>query len=204
MEAARRRPAARAAILAAAAELIAANGVAGTSISEIIHRSGTSAGALYHHFGSKERLVLEVGRNAVAVPLSLIMATTDGLAPAGLFAAALDQVAQNENTAVLLFQICAGARSDPALDELLRTEVLTMRAAVQTFVSAWCDDQGTGVEPGDIVDSIIGLVIGYAVQRAVGLNPDHERYRRAGLRSISAACLGVATPVAGTSGDQGG
>lgn len=197
VDATRRRSTARAAILSAAADLIAAHGVAGTSISEIVNRSGTSAGAIYHHFGSKERLVLEVGRSAVAVPMTMIMATTEGLAPAGLFEAALDQVAKNENTADLLLQIWAGARSDPKLDELLRTEVAAMRSGVKMFVAAWCLEQGIGVDPAEIVDSMIGLVIGYAVQRGVGLSPDHERYRRSGARLISAACLGAATPLAG-------
>ena len=114
MDESRRRPAAREVILRAATELIRVNGVAGTSISDVITRSGTSAGAIYHHFGSKERLVLEVGRNAMAVPMTMIMATATDLSPDALFAAALDRVGEDEHTPELLLQIWAGAKSDPS------------------------------------------------------------------------------------------
>lgn len=191
MDEARQRPAARAAILAAAAELIARKGVAGTSISDIVARSGTSAGAIYHHFGNKERLVLEVGRTAVAMPMALIMATTLGLAPAGLFEAALRQVARNEGTAELLLQIWAGARSDPALAELLQSEVTAMRANVESFVAGWCQQHGSG-DPAAIVEVLMGLTIGYAVQRGLGLRPELDRYCRTGSALVAEASAGLA------------
>ncbi len=43
-------------VLVSAAELFDAYGFAGTSISRICERAETTAGALYHHFGSKEGL----------------------------------------------------------------------------------------------------------------------------------------------------
>ncbi|MEY2452821.1 MAG: hypothetical protein QOD92_2395 [Acidimicrobiaceae bacterium] len=46
----------RAALLAAARELFAADGFAATGREQIAERAGVSRGALYHHFGSKEKL----------------------------------------------------------------------------------------------------------------------------------------------------
>ena len=46
----------RAALLAAARELFAANGYVATGREQIAERAGVTRGALYHHFGSKEQL----------------------------------------------------------------------------------------------------------------------------------------------------
>jgi AcrR family transcriptional regulator len=47
-------------VLVSAAELFDMYGFAGTSISRICERAGTTAGAVYHHFGSKEGLAQAV------------------------------------------------------------------------------------------------------------------------------------------------
>ncbi len=185
MDESRRRPAgAREAILRAATELIRVNGVAGTSISDVITRSGTSAGAIYHHFGSKERLVLEVGRNAMAVPMTMIMATATDLSPDALFAAALDRVGEDEHTPELLLQIWAGAKSDPSLWALLLREVATVKASIIVFIGGWCADHAPGTDPGVLASAMMSLVTGYAVQRSLGLEIDQEAYRRFGADMI--------------------
>jgi len=50
----------RAAILDAAERLFSENGVEGTSVRDIIRVAGVNLGAINYHFGSKERLALEV------------------------------------------------------------------------------------------------------------------------------------------------
>lgn len=50
----------RAALLRAARELFAANGFVATNREQIAERAGVTRGALYHHFGSKERLFRDV------------------------------------------------------------------------------------------------------------------------------------------------
>jgi AcrR family transcriptional regulator len=53
------RPAARDRILEAAYELFARNGIQAVGVDEIIRRSGVAKATFYHHFASKDDLVLE-------------------------------------------------------------------------------------------------------------------------------------------------
>lgn len=180
-----KRPGAREAIIAAATELIRLHGVDGTSISDVIAASSTSAGAIYHHFGSKERLVLEVGRTAMAVPMSMIMQTSAGLSPAELFAAALDRVTEDEDTPELLLQIWAGAKSDPGLWRLLISEVGTVRGSIVTFIGGWCTEHAPGADPAAVANILMGLITGYAVQRGLGLEVDPHAYRDLGVQLLT-------------------
>ena len=50
----------RRALLVAARELFGAKGYAETSLDEIVHASGVTKGALYHHFSGKEKVFLAV------------------------------------------------------------------------------------------------------------------------------------------------
>ncbi|MCC6498240.1 MAG: TetR/AcrR family transcriptional regulator [Propionibacteriaceae bacterium] len=203
-----RTPSVRAAILEAATDLIRIHGVAGTSISDVIARSGTSAGAIYHHFGSKERLVLEVGRNAVARPMMMVMQTSVGLSPTHLLDAALAQVGRDEHTPELLLQIWAGARSDIPLSRVLRTEASGVRAGIRAYLAAWCAENAPTADPDSIVDLITGLVMGYAVQRALALNSDPDAYRAlaSGLLDavIEAAHRGPTPAAVAEQSDSGG
>ncbi|MGC3995270.1 MAG: TetR/AcrR family transcriptional regulator [Propionicimonas sp.] len=190
----RRAPGAREAILGAATALIRDRGVAGTSISDVIAASGTSAGAIYHHFGSKERLVLEVGRGAMAVPMGMIMSTSTGLSPVELFEAALSRVSEDDTTPELLLQIWAGAKSEPLLWELLKGEVSTVKASIVSFIQGWCLANAPAADASSIAHVIMSLITGYAVQRGLGLGVDHVAYRDLGVRMLTAALEG--TPAA--------
>jgi len=55
-----RGEATRAALLAAAARVFAAAGYADASVDEIVDQAGTSVGTLYHHFGSKAELYVQL------------------------------------------------------------------------------------------------------------------------------------------------
>ncbi len=190
-----RSPNARDTIIEAATELIRVHGVVGMSISELIATSGTSAGAIYHHFGSKEGLVLEIGRNAVSAPMAMLLRTTPGLSPVDLFEAALAQVAQDERTPELLLQVWAGAKSDPLLSTLVQQEAAAMRAAVRSVMAAWCAEHSPDTDPDNLVDVTLGLVMGYAVQRALALIGDPDAYRELGARLLTAALETGATHV---------
>jgi AcrR family transcriptional regulator len=66
-------------IRAAALELFAARGVAGTSMRAVAARAGVSLGLVVHHFGSKEALAAEVDREVVARFDAALSASGDSL-----------------------------------------------------------------------------------------------------------------------------
>lgn len=167
---------ARQAILDSAAELIRERGVAGTSISDVVARSGTSAGAIYHHFGNKEELILEVGRATIARPLGMILETTMGLDPAGILRSALGRVAEDEGLAELLLQLWAGAQSDPALYALLNAEGRGMRRLVVQYLDFWVTQNAPDLDANTLADVLLGLVMGFAVQRALAFDTKLAAY----------------------------
>ncbi|MEA5118724.1 MAG: TetR/AcrR family transcriptional regulator [Propionicimonas sp.] len=183
----RQTAAAREAILEAAADLVRTHGVVGMSIADLIARSGTSAGAIYHHFGSKQAVVLEVTRRAVAVPMASVMSTptSAGLSPAHLLEAAITRVVHDETTADLVVQVWAGASSDPELHEVLHSEGLGIQAAVATVVSDWCAQHEVDADPEGLASVLIGLVMGYAVQRALLPGTDREAYVATGQQLLN-------------------
>lgn len=176
----------RDAIIEAATALIRVHGVAGTSIADVIAASGTSAGAIYHHFGSKERLVLEVARSAMAIPMQMVMDTATDLAPGDLLTAALDRLAEKRDLPGLLLQIWAGAASDPRLQLLLGGDAVTAKEMVVGFVGQWCSAHAPDTDPVELAEIILSLVVGSAVQGALGMAPD-PGYRDAAARVLSAA-----------------
>jgi AcrR family transcriptional regulator len=178
---------ARQAILDATGELIRLHGVAGTSIADVIARSGTSAGAIYHHFGSKEQLVLEVGKGAIAKPMAMILRTQPGLAPADILRSALARVAEDEGLAELLLQIWAGAKSDPALFALMREEGTAMKDLVIQFMRSWCAKNAPDADPKNLADLLLGLVMGFAVQRALTFGTDLDTYADIGAQVLAGA-----------------
>lgn len=165
----RQAAAAREAILEAATELVRVQGVTGMSISDLVARSGTSAGAIYHHFGSKQGVVLEVARTAIARPLELVLGTPSeaGFSPAQLIRAALAQVVKNEKTSEVLLQIWAGAYADPELAGLLKSQGVGIRAMLLALARTWCEANAPTVDPEGLTEVMIGLVMGYAVQRSL-------------------------------------
>lgn len=183
-------PSVREAIIEATTELIRTKGVAGTSISDIVARSGTSAGAIYHHFGSKERLVLEVGKNIIARPMEMVLSTNPDLSPTRLFEAALSQVARDHTTPELLLQIWAGAKSDPELGRLIQGHATTVRVTVRTIMAAWCADNSPTTDPEDLVDLVLGLVMGYAVLRAMSFDRPPDAYEEFAKRLVETAVSG--------------
>ncbi len=161
-------------ILDAAAELIRAKGVAGTSISDIVSASGTSAGAIYHHFAAKQDIVLAVSLRAIAEPVSIALAATGPVSPSQLFLLAADRVAGEANTRAMLVQLWAGAAADPTLRDVMAASGDGFAVGVAAHVSAWCEERG--LDPVGTARLVIGAVIGLAVQESVFLDFDRQDY----------------------------
>lgn len=164
----------RQAILDAAAELIRTKGVVGTSISDIVHASGTSAGAIYHWFASKQEIVLAVGQRAVGEPVALATASTGPVSPGRLFRLAAQRVVEEGPTSALLVQVWAGAAADPLLRDLLLSHGEGFHAGVARHIEDWC--QTRGLDPVVTAQTVVGAVIGMAVQDNVFPAFDRDAY----------------------------
>jgi AcrR family transcriptional regulator len=101
----------RAEILACAARLFASSGSAGTSLKDVAEACGILPGSLYHHFESKEAILLE-----------LLIGYQSELEAAG--AAALERLARDDTTAGIVGQVMGLAA---AIAEIARRH----RAALQ-------------------------------------------------------------------------
>lgn len=164
----------REAILDATAELIRTKGVAGTSISDIVQASGTSAGAIYHSFSSKQDIVLAVSLRAIDQPVTIALAATGSVSPAELFALAAERVAAEPTTSAMLVQIWAGAAADAKLRDLLATHGEGFYAGVAAHVTEWCDARG--LDATEVAQAVVGAVIGLAVQGSVFGDFDRRAY----------------------------
>lgn len=182
----------REAILEAAAELIRTRGVDGTSIADVIAVSGTSAGAIYHHFGNKHGVVLAVAQRSVAKSLASAMREpgSEAVSPASLFVAATRHVAREQGTAELMVQVWSGAVADPDLKRYLMREIAGLHTAVALFIGAWCREHGVEADAHALAETIAGLVVGFAVQRAMFDDFDEAGYVAMGGRLLDAVAPG--------------
>mgnify|MGYP001821669573 FL=1 len=98
----------REAILEAAEELFAERGFAGTSVRDIVRVSNSSPPSLYHFFGSKENLLVELvtdryNRYCDGLENALARASTPFEVCKGFFECALTNFAQEPKSAMFLF-----------------------------------------------------------------------------------------------------
>ncbi len=159
--------ASREAILNAAEMLIRERGVGAMSVADIIAASGTSAGAIYHHFESKQDIVLAIAERALARPIQAAIQDTGPVTPAELFRLAAARVAAEAETAPVLLQIWAGAAADERLRDLLRGRAAGLPMGVAAHVEQWCETHGY---PGDsvaVASLLVGLVMGLVIQSSL-------------------------------------
>lgn len=168
----------RQAIIDAAAELIRSCGVPGTSIAEIIAASGTSAGAIYHHFSGKQAIIVEVAHQVLRWPLTALDAYADDPAsPAELFGYAVEALRYEPELAELLVQLGAGALTDDSLGRLLRGEFSLLRDRLRQTLRQWAQLNGTsGDRVSGLEQMLVGLTMGYATQSALVDDFDPDAY----------------------------
>lgn len=169
----------RQAIIEAAAELIRTRGVQGTSVSDIIAESHTSAGAIYHHFPNKQAVVVEVTRAALAWPLRALSDYLDRPAsPAEILAFALDAHALAPDLGNLLVQLVSGANTDDELGHQLRLELTRLRDSVERTIQAWAKAHQIPAERvAGYTQLMMGLAYGYVSQRIMVQEFDESLYR---------------------------
>lgn len=126
----------REAILDAAERLFAERGFAGTSVRDIVRDSHSSPPSLYHFFGSKENLLVELVADRYASYCDALEAELESATSAfevckKLLDFTLTNMEQQPHTAKFLFSIMFGPQQDipkePLRDLLVRWELIVHR-----------------------------------------------------------------------------
>jgi TetR/AcrR family transcriptional regulator, transcriptional repressor of aconitase len=177
--------ASREAILNAAETLIRELGVSATSVADIITGSGTSAGAIYHHFESKQEIVLAVAQRALARPIEAAVRETGPVTPAELFRLAAKRVAAEAETAPLVLQVWAGAASDVRLRALLRDRAGGLPAGVAAHIEEWCTSHGYADDSVAVASLLVGLVMGLVIQASLFDDFVAEDYVTVAVQALS-------------------
>lgn len=166
------------AILNAAARIIRSQGVMGMTVARVVRESGTSAGAIYHHFPNKQAVVMAVARNAIQVPVrALLDYRATPSSPQEVLAFALFALRADRELSDLLVQLGAGAASDDSLGRELREAFGVLRDEVETTLNLWADQEG--VDPArvpDLAQLVVGLTLGFAAQRNLLRSFDEDAY----------------------------
>jgi AcrR family transcriptional regulator len=157
----------REAILNAAETLIRERGVGAMSVADIIAASGTSAGAIYHHFEAKQDIVLAIAERALSRPIEAAIQETGPVTPAELFRLAARRVAAEAETAPLLLQVWAGAAADERLRDLLRDRAGGLPVGVAAHVEEWCVTHGHEADSVAVASLLVGLVMGLVIQSSL-------------------------------------
>lgn len=177
--------ASREAIINAAETLIRERGVGAMSVADIIAASCTSAGAIYHHFESKQDIVLAIAERALAKPIEAAVQETGPVSPADLFRLAARRVASEAETAPLLLQIWAGAAADPRLRDLLRDRAGGLPVGVAAHVEAWCSGHGYHGDSVAVASVLVGLVMGMVIQASLFDDFDADSYVELAVEALS-------------------
>lgn len=179
----------KAAIVDAAAELIRSRGVQGTSIADIVAASGTSAGAIYHHFPNKNAVVVEVARTTLLWPLTALEKyRSKPASPAKLLGFALDALTYAPELGQLLIALGSGASVDSDLGRQLRAEFALLKNSVDTTMEAWAIANEVPIERVHGYSQLMmGLTLGYGTQQTLVENFDADDYRAKAIGILEVA-----------------
>ncbi len=102
-------------ILTAATELFAEQGYAATSVQQVVDRAGVTKGGLYHYFGAKEDLLIEMYRAVFGERLTALdRIITQGRDPEWTLRAIIDDIVVG--TAAMIKESAAVSRELAAMD----------------------------------------------------------------------------------------
>lgn len=157
-------------ILAAAAEVISKRGIAGTRISDVAARAGTSSAAVLYWFESKDRLLLEA---LTAAEDRFDQALADRLAdlsgPSERLRALIEASAEGYDWTMWM-ELWARALRDPEMHETRQRLDDRWREEIARHVRDGQDtgEYATGSEPDRVALLLASLLDGLALQATLG------------------------------------
>jgi AcrR family transcriptional regulator len=163
-------------IVDAARSRFAAQGLARTSMADIVAASGLSTGAIYRYFPSKDDIVVAVCEQASdAFPTAL---TGESITA---FLEHVRTLTRQTGHARLTVQIYAEAAVSPALAAIVQQQLSAMRSAVVELLP---DDRAREAEA--IAEAFVAVCSGYNQQLAVRGDLDPAPFTRALLEIVRA------------------
>lgn len=172
-------------ILDAALRRIVRQGFHRTSMADIIEESGLSAGAIYLHFDSKQRIAIEAARRMLAARLDEVdAATADGPAPSpvAIVRALVAGVSREVGDTRVIVQLWGEAVADPDMRELTDGLFRSMRDRFVPHLERWAvETHGLDAAPARdwaerTVPVLLGIGQGYLLQRALAPGFDGDAY----------------------------
>ncbi len=168
-------------IAAAALRCLERDGVAGTSIADIVAESGLSAGAIYSHFTNKAEIARYLGREFLIVKLDQLEAEAAAglaLSPREVITQMLTIAHRDGVPAVVVLQFWTEAQVDDELRPTFLATVEDLRASLQAILLPWARTVAV-VPDGDSETDSTG-------------KPDHEAAAQRRASEAAASVLAVA------------
>ncbi|NRG42333.1 TetR family transcriptional regulator [Rathayibacter sp. VKM Ac-2804] len=171
-------------IAAAALDCFAENGIAGTTMADIIRASGLSSGAIYSHFDSKADLLRYVMSTMLEERFTAIGDAPEAApapTPEALVARLLDGAAADRSRTSVLVQVWGEIARDGDLAAVAEENLAHLRTLLVGGLRPWAE-QRDGAELGlatatRTADLVIAVSFGYATLLALRPSVDPEELR---------------------------
>jgi TetR/AcrR family transcriptional regulator, transcriptional repressor of aconitase len=179
-------------IAEAALRCFARDGVANTSMADVIKESGLSNGAIYSHFASKADLLRFTVATAVQARFTRILEAPSGegdITPGALLQRMLTGPELDPDQTRIALQVWGEVVRNPELAAFVGENISRLRSRMSAALRPWADAEAVTPADGEelalrTTDSLVTAMFGYATRVAIDPGADPE-----GLRDSLVATL---------------
>lgn len=185
----------RSRILDAAEQLAQRNGFAGTSVDQILSEAGSSKGAFFHHFTSKQDLALALMKRYVDADLGELQKGLDAvqeitdpvdraLAFFGYFETWTEALGADDSACLYIAALTEQDLIDTSVRGELQRGILTWRREVATLLRAALERRpGSPLDPEELADHLFatfegGFLLSRSLQTAEPMRAQLRVYRQ--------------------------
>ena len=173
----------------AAVRVLARNGVASTSIAQIVEESGLSAGAIYANFENKAQLARYVADKMLVWRIDEVEAQLDPdevHPPLEVLQVLLRTLDEEAPPLAVLLQFWAEATIDPEIHGVLEAKIGALRAGFERSVHRWAAERDPRDPDGlaaRTAQAMIAVCQGYLANAGLfgGMSPEEYLERLSGL-----------------------
>lgn len=179
-----RRAAQRARIVDAMRDAVREKGISSVSMSEVIERSGLSAGAIYGYFPSKDDILLAVAEGLAAdrrTELERVIASSPIPPPSQVLRLLLTTIPEFARDGTLVLQVWAEAARDPRVREVFVGVLSTLQTTMEEYLTSWFTQEQRPDPAADARAStrvMAALVQGFLAQSALLEQADAVAFSR--------------------------